>query len=131
VQGAKAYILPAVAALLLLGWWVFAPSLDDTPDEPTPAGDGALPSPAPAAPAGPLDAALDAAIEGCGDARGITELRARIGRDAQGQAAIETVTLTPADVTGAVADCLRALAGTSLPTQAPIAPVDRRRTFGA
>ena len=136
MQGAKAYILPAVAALLLIGWWVFGPDPDamEADSAPAPQADEAeTNTPAPAPAGGPLDRALDAALTECGDlsAAGVRTLQARLVPGDDGQAAIESVALTPADATGDAVRCAKALAGRSLPTKAPVAAVTRTRTFSA
>jgi hypothetical protein len=135
VQGARAYILPAVAALLLAAWWIFGPDTSGDPAMPeTPASaEPAEPvaSKAASAPAGPLDRALDEAIAGCGDpaAAGVTGLKVRLTAGDDDKARIETIELTPAAAKGTAPECLAGLAGTSLPTPAPVAPVTRTRAY--
>lgn len=132
MQGAKAYILPAVAALLLCGWWVFGPDPDDTRAAPTPeAKSEDAKTPPPARPAGPLDRALDEALAGCGDlaAAGVTTLQARLVPGDDGNAAVASIDVTPPDATGDTVTCAKALAGTSLPTKAPVAAVTRTRRY--
>lgn len=131
MQGAKAYILPAVAALLLCGWWVFGPDPDDTRATPTPQAKSEDAKTPPARPAGPLDRALDEALTGCGDlaAAGVTTLQARLVPGDDGNAAVASIDVTPPDATGDTVTCAKALAGTSLPTKAPVAAVTRTRRY--
>ncbi len=137
MQGAKAYILPAVAALLLVGWWVFGPETDATPSDGAATEDAGEPEgterPAPAPPAGPLDQALDAALAECGDlaSDGVRTLQVRLAAGEDGQATIASVAVAPTDATGPAVTCAKALAGRALPTNAPVAAVTRTRSFTA
>jgi hypothetical protein len=120
VDGAKAYILPALAALLLAGWWIFAPDPDPDPHRGAPI------------PADALDTAIDAeigtAVAACRAAHPdapVTRVMVVVGGSAGGPAMVEQLLFEPSELPGALRTCLLEPVGAQLSVPAPAEP--RRR----
>lgn len=121
MEGAKAYVLPALAALLLAAWWIFAPDPDAAP-RPT--------EPAPAADA--LDTAIDAeigtAVAACRAAHPdapVSRVRVVVAGAAGSPAMVEQLVFEPAELPTALRTCLLEPVGAKLSVPSPAEPRHR------
>lgn len=112
MEGKKAYILPVVAALVLLAWWIFGPKSEG---EPQGAGSGES-----------LEAVIDreigGAVRACTDATPgaeVTSVTAIVSGPIDGRAAVEQLAFQPAELPPELRSCLLALVGKELSAPGP------------
>lgn len=114
MEGKKAFILPAAAALVLLALWLLKPSTDD------------------AAPPDSLEAVIDrelgGAVHTCLAATPDAQVRsvvAVISGPPGGNAVVEQLAFEPAELPPALRSCLLDRVGAELPAPAPASPMRR------